>query len=111
MLLLVRSRASMALRPSALGRVKEMSVRPVVAAETFCTTMSMLTSAFAMARKIAAASPGLSGTPTTVTLASETSWATPEMIACSTCWSPCGSLLTQVPRSPEKDERTWIGML
>ena len=91
-----------------------MSVRPVDAADTFCTIMSMLISASAIARKITAASPGLSGTPTTVILASETSWATPEMMACSTCWSPCDSgfsLLTQVPGSPEKDERTWIGML
>ncbi len=88
-----------------------MSVRPVDAAETFWTTMSMLMSASAMARKIVAASPGLSGTPTTVIFASEVSCATPEMIACSIGWSPCGSLLTQVPRSPEKDERTWIGML
>ncbi len=108
---LARSRASMALRPSALGSVKEMSVRPVEAADTFCTTMSMLTSASAIVRKIAAASPGLSGTPTTVTLASEVSWATPEMMACSIFWSPCGSLLTHVPWSPEKEERTWIGML
>ena len=81
-----------------------MSVSPVEAADTFCTTMSMLISASAMARKIAAASPGLSGTPTTVTLASEVSCATPEMMACSTCWSPCsiGSLLTQVPCSPRE---------
>ena len=40
--------------------------------ETFCTIMSMLTSASATARKIAAASPGLSGTPTTVIRASLT---------------------------------------
>ncbi len=89
----------MALRPSALGRVKEMSVRPVEAADTFCTIMSMLISASEIVRKIAAASPGLSGTPTTVILASEVSCATPEMMACSTFLSPCsiGSLLTQVP--------------
>jgi hypothetical protein len=45
--------------------------------------MSMLISAADTARKIAAASPGLSGTPTTVILASLRSCATPEMIACS----------------------------
>ena len=33
--------------PSVLGSVKEMSVRPVAAAETFCTIMSMLISASA----------------------------------------------------------------
>ncbi len=99
------------MRPSALGSVKEMSVRPVDAADTFCTTMSMLTSESAIARKMRAASPGLSGTPTTVTFASEVSCATPEMIACSIGWSPCGSLLTHVPFSPENEERTWIGML
>ncbi len=86
-----------------------MSVRPVDAAETFCTTMSMLTSASAMARKMRAASPGLSGTPTTVTLASDVSWATPEMMACSIS-PPSGLvglvLLTMVPGRPEKDERT-----
>ncbi len=99
----------MAFWPSVFGSVKEMSVRPVDAAETFCTTMSMLTSASAMARKMRAASPGLSGTPTTVTLASEVSWATPEMMACSIS-PPSGlfglSLLTIVPGRPEKDERT-----
>lgn len=67
--------------PSDLGRVNETSVRPVAAAETFCTIMSRLTSDAATASKIAAALPGLSGTPTTVILAS--SCATPEMIASS----------------------------
>ena len=52
----------------------------MAAAETFCTIMSMLISAAASARKIDAASPGLSGTPTTVILASLRSCATPEMI-------------------------------
>ena len=73
----------MAVWPSSRGSVNEMSVRPVAAAETFCTTMSMLTSAAASASKIRAASPTLSGTPTTVILASLRSWATPAMMACS----------------------------
>ena len=96
-----------------MGSVKVMSVLPVSTFEMFCSTMSMLISASAMARKIEAASPGLSGTPTTVTLASEVSCATPEMMACSTFLSPCsiGSLLTHVPCSPLKLDRTWIGML
>ena len=38
--------------PSVLGRVKEMSVRPVDGAEMFCTIMSMLISASATARKM-----------------------------------------------------------
>ena len=75
------SSAAIAVGPSVFGSVKEMSVRPVAAADTFCTIMSMLISASATARKIAAASPGLSGTPTTVILASLRSCATPEMIA------------------------------
>ena len=88
-----------------------MSVRPVAAAETFCTTMSMLTSVAASASKIRAASPTLSGTPTTVILASLRSWATPAMIACSICSSPDRlSGMTQVPSFWLKEERTWIGM-
>ena len=73
----------MAAWPSSRGSVNEMSVRPVAAAETFCTIMSMLIEASATARKIRAASPTLSGTPTTVIFASLRSCATPEMIACS----------------------------
>ena len=88
-----------------------MSVRPVAAAETFCTIMSMLISASETARKIAAASPGLSGTPTTVILASLRSCATPEMIACSMESTPCGRSVTHVPSRWENDERTWTGML
>ncbi|CAM5230643.1 hypothetical protein SANTM175S_10925 [Streptomyces antimycoticus] len=106
--------ASIARWPSVFGSVKEMSVSPVDAAETFCTTMSMLISASEMVRKMAAASPGLSGTPTTVTLASDVSCATPEMIACSMPSSPSpasGRLRTQVPWWPEKTDRTWMGML
>ena len=58
-----------------------------------------------------AASPTLSGTPTTVILASLRSWATPAMIACSMASSPgCGSGMIQVPSFWEKEERTWTGM-
>ncbi len=86
-----------------------MSVRPVATAETFCTIMSMLMSAAAIARKILAASPTLSGTPTTVILASFLSCATPEMIACSTSSpsdSPALHLTTQVPSRLLKEDRT-----
>src|SRR5262245_2513604 len=93
-------RTAIAVGPSSLGKVKEISVRPVEAADTFWTIMSMLISASATVRKMAAASPGLSGTPTTVTFASLRSCATPAMIACS-IWSPSLSSpsrsLTQVP--------------
>ena len=66
------------------GSVKVMSVCPSPARLTFCSTMSMLISASATVRKIRAAMPGVSGTPTTVILASERSCATPVMIASST---------------------------
>jgi hypothetical protein len=101
----------MAFWPSSRGRVKEMSVRAVAAAETFCTTMSMLTSEPASTSKMRAASPTLSGTPTTVILASDRSWATPAMIACSTV-SPSVSAVSgriQVPSMVSKEVRTWIG--
>ena len=69
------------------------------AADTFCTIMSMLTPASASAAKIAAASPGLSGTPTTVIFASLRSCATPVMIACSTLRPPRDrSVTTRCPR-------------
>ncbi len=87
------------------GRVKEMSVRPVAAAETFCTIMSMLISASATARKIAAALPGMSGTPTTVIFASLRSCATPEMMGCSNGLIPSGVMV--VPGS--LDSRTRSG--
>ena len=93
-------------------------MRLVAAAETFCTIMSRLICASASASKMRAASPTLSGTPTTVILASLRSWATPAMMGCSMV-SPslgplvrasCGSLTTQVPSSWLNDDRTWIGM-
>ena len=99
--------------PSVAGSVNEMSVRPVAAAETFCTIMSMLIPASAITRKILAASPTTSGTPATVIFASLRSCATPEMIACSTSGSSFGSravLVTQVPSRLLNEDRTWIGM-
>jgi hypothetical protein len=87
----------------ALGQ-READVGRSLAPETFCTIMSMLTSASATARKMAAASPGLSGTPTTVTRASDRSCATPLMMACST-----GSPVIRVPGLLEKDDRTTSG--
>ena len=59
-----------------------------------------------------AASPTLSGTPTTVILASLRSWATPAMMACSMSVSSSvrSSATIQVPSFWEKEERTWTGM-
>ncbi len=90
------------------GSVNDTSVRPVPPVEMFCTIMSMLISAAASSRKIAAASPGLSGTSTTVTLTSLRSCATPLMIACSTDSSSIDPW-TMVPGLVEYDERTCIG--
>jgi hypothetical protein len=105
---LIFSSAASAAGPSERGTVKEMSVRFVEAADTFWTIMSMLTSAPAIASKMLAASPGLSGTPTTVTFASLVSWATPEMIACSMPSSGCVALM-MVPGLCEYEERTTTG--
>src|SRR5213078_4018025 len=83
-----------------LGTVKEMSVWPRV--ETFCTIMSTLTDLSDSERNSLAAIPGRSGTPVTVTLASDVSWVTAETIACSMDRS---SSLTRVPGSQVKLER------
>ncbi|CAB4845684.1 unannotated protein [freshwater metagenome] len=96
----------MAFGPSLFGRVKEMSVKPVAAAETFCTIMSILMSASAMDWKIRAATPVRSGTPTIVIFASLLSCAMPAMIACSMVPPSGWFLTTQVPSLVEKDDRT-----
>ena len=98
---------------SLAGSVNEMSVRFVAAAETFCTIMSRLVSASASASKMRAASPTLSGTPTTVIFASLRSCATPAMIACSIS-VPSSIVLgsaIHVPVLVENEDRTWIGRL
>ena len=87
---------------SALGIVKEMSVVPSF--EVFCTIMSTLMFDAASGSNSAAETPGRSGTALTVTLASDTSWTTAEMIGSSMFGS---SLVTQVPGSQVKLERTW----
>ena len=74
--------------------------------EVFCTIMSTLTCRSASPRNSRAASPGRSGTPMTVTLASVTSWVTAVTIACSMVSS---SSTTQVPGSQVKLERTCSG--
>src|SRR5699024_8551587 len=87
------------------GRVRDTSVSPVSTAETFCTIMSMLHPWAATTSKMRAAVPGRSGTPLTVTLPCERSWATPEMIGASML--PSSSSVTVVPGRLENDERTW----
>ena len=83
-----------------------MSVWPSV--EVFWTIMSTLTFFAASGSNSAADTPGWSGTPSTVTFASLTSVTTPEMIGSSMEGS---SLVTHVPGSQVKLERTWSGTL
>ena len=87
-----------------------MSVLPSSTLETFCSTMSMLTSASATARNTLAAYPGMSGIPTTVTLASLRSCATPVRMASSMGMSLIDPM-TKVPGFSEYDDRTWTGRL
>jgi hypothetical protein len=82
------------------GTVKEMSVTPW--SDVFCTIMSTLTSRSASARNRRAAMPGRSGTPETVTLASDVSCVIAETMACSMDGS---SSTTHVPGSHVKLER------
>ena len=79
------SRIGSATARSVFGSVNEMSVSPWE--ETFWTIMSMFTPESASARKTRAATPGRSGTPISVSLASEVSCVTPEMIAFSSNFS------------------------
>ena len=82
---------------SAVGTVNEMSVVPC--ADVFCTIMSTLIDLSASARNSLAATPGRSGTPLTVTLASDASWVTAVTTASSMFAS---SSTTQVPGSQVK---------
>ena len=103
-------RAVVAAAPSLAGSVNEMSVRPVAAAETFCTIMSRFTPAAATTSKMRAALPGTSGTSTIVILASLRSCATPAMIGCSIgAPSSFGASVTSVPVCVENDDRTCTG--
>ena len=65
--------------------------------DVFCTIRSTLMSRSARARNSRPATPGWSGTPATVTLASSVSCTTAEMMACSMSIS---SLVTSVPGLP-----------
>ena len=105
---MIFSSAATAVGPLSLDSVNVMSVRPETVLDTFCSTMSMSISASATTRKIRAATPAWSGTPVTVTLASDRSCATPVIIACSTGMSSTEPD-TIVPGLLVYDERTWIG--
>ena len=87
-----------------MGTVKEMSVVPCN--EVFWTMVSTLTFRSARARKRWAATPGRSGTPVTVTLASDVSWV---MAVTTGCSMDTSSSTTQVPGSQVKLERTCKG--
>ena len=77
-------------------------------ADVFCTIMSTLIDLSASARNSRAATPGRSGTPLTVTLASDVSWVTAVTTASSMSAS---SSTTQVPGSQVKLLRTCSGTL
>ena len=86
---------------SSWGTVNEMSVTPW--SEVFWTIMSTFTSRSASARNTRAATPGRSGTPAIVILASDRSWVTAETMACSMSGT---SSSTHVPSCQVKAERT-----
>ena len=96
--------ASRAASRSVLATVNEMSVIPL--APVFCTIMSTLMPRSASSRNSRAATPGRSGTPATVTFASDVSSVTAVTTACSMVGS---SSTIQVPGSQVKLERTCSG--
>ena len=98
-----------ALGPVLDDSVKVMSVLPVCRCETFCSTMSMSISASATTRKMRAAKPGWSGTPITVTLASDRSCATPVRIGLFHGEGPRSTRRSIVPGLSLYDERTCSG--
>ncbi len=95
------SRIRLARASSTRGVVNERSVAPWW--PTFWTMMSTLIPASASGSKTRAATPGLSGTATRVTLATLRSWASPRtLFRCSTC----GSSVMSVPVASSKELRT-----
>ncbi|CFS35214.1 Uncharacterised protein [Mycobacterium tuberculosis] len=107
---LSESSFSTAAGPTSREQVKVMSVLPSSTLETFCSTMSMLTSASATALNTLAAYPGMSGSPTMVTLASLRSCATPVRMGSSMGTSLIDPTTT-VPGLSEYDDRTCTGIL
>jgi hypothetical protein len=103
----IRPTIDCAVAMSAFGIVKLMSVVPSWL--VFCTIMSTFTLAAASGSNRAAEMPGRSGTATIVTLLSDRSVTTPEMIG-SSMLDSCSSV-THVPCSQVKLERTWSGTL
>ncbi len=104
MSLAMRLARSTALGRSALGMVKDRSVRSPWL--TFWMIMSTRMLAAPIAPKMRAAIPGLSGTPTNVTFAWLRSPVTPETTTCSMSRS---SLVTSVPLPSAKVDLTTTG--
>src|SRR4051812_21051835 len=96
------SSVARAARRSSTGTVKEISARASEETGSFWTIMSTFTLASASAPKIRPASPGTSGTPTSVTRASSVEWVTAVMSGCSIVSS---SLTIDVPGRSSNDER------
>ncbi len=97
----IGSRTRFAFASSPRGTVKLMSVAPPW--PTFWTIMSTLMPCSASGAKTARATPGRSGTATSVTLATFRSWAIPRtLLRCSTS----GSSLISVPGASSKELRT-----
>ena len=96
------SRTSIEAGSCARGTVKVTSVLPSPLA-MFCTIMSTLILASANGPKMPATTPGLSGTPTSVTLASPLSATMPAISSCSISSS---SSTTSVPGASEKLDST-----
>src|SRR6266566_133223 len=100
----VASRSPFACSKSPRGTVKVRSVVP--SALAFWMIMSTTMLARAIGPKTRAASPGRSGTRSTVSLASSRSYATPATDTSSMAGS---SSTTHVPSASLKEERTWTG--
>src|SRR4051794_35848337 len=90
---------------SSRGTVNDISAREPSDFGSFCTIMSTLTLASASALAIRPATPGVSGTPTSVTRASPVEWVTAVIEGCSTVTS---SPTTTVPGASSKLERQWM---
>src|SRR5213078_968637 len=100
----VASRSPFAVSKSPRDTVKVKSVVP--SALAFWMIMSTTMLARAIGPKTRAASPGRSGTRSTVSLASSRSYATPATDTSSMAGS---SSTTHVPSASLKEERTWTG--
>ena len=99
------SSAARASRRSARGTVNDMSAEAPSETGSFWMIMSTLTLAAASAVKIRPATPGWSGTPSSVTRASSREWVTAVISGRSIVSS---SPTTKVPGSSVKLDRQWM---